>query len=121
MFEPPLFTKVKSGTGFLKYPGCAAAYECYCSADEHCAPEWRCMQSVAMPQFKARGLLGGPWARGGGQCSPLIALCAQVDLAAALPRFQGANGGMRVRCDCLARAASNARAHSCVQPQRYSL
>lgn len=121
MFEPPLFTKVKSGTGFLKYPGCAAAYECYCSADEHCAPEWRCMQSVALPQFKARGLLWGSWAPGGGcQCSPLIAPRAQVDLGAAMPsRVPMAGCGQGATAMHMQLVTPSL--HPCVQPQQYSL
>lgn len=71
VFEPPLFTRIKEGTGFLQYPGCSPDYECFCSADEHCAPEWKCLPSFALPQFKVRGVAGSNQAGGRG-CEALI-------------------------------------------------
>jgi len=52
VFEPPLFTKLVNNQGPNYYPGCVTDYECYCEKDEHCAPEFKCVPSFAMPQFK---------------------------------------------------------------------
>jgi hypothetical protein len=52
VFEPPLFTKIVSGAGPNYYPSCATDYECFCEEDVHCAPEFKCVPSFALPQFK---------------------------------------------------------------------
>jgi hypothetical protein len=53
MFEPPLFTKMKAAAGPDYYPGCDRDGKCVCTQDVHCAPGWKCVASLAFPQYKA--------------------------------------------------------------------
>lgn len=52
VFEPPLFSKVVSGEAYKPAKDCVRNYECFCSADEHCPEEFKCVPSLALPQFK---------------------------------------------------------------------
>jgi hypothetical protein len=52
VFEPPLFSKVVAGDSYKYYPGCATDYECFCAEDAHCAKDFKCVPSYALPQFK---------------------------------------------------------------------
>jgi hypothetical protein len=65
VFEPPLFTKIVAGQPYERTPGCAARYECYCVEDADCAPEFKCVASAALPQFRVcKGPVSG---MGGGE------------------------------------------------------
>ncbi|GBF98974.1 L-gulonolactone oxidase-like [Raphidocelis subcapitata] len=57
IFEPPLFTKVASGSGYTHYSGCALEFACFCYADDHCnhpgkPQDFKCVPSSAFPEYR---------------------------------------------------------------------
>ncbi|KAI8470740.1 MAG: hypothetical protein J3K34DRAFT_251663 [Monoraphidium minutum] len=52
VFEPALWAKITAREAFKPSAGCATRYECYCSANSHCAHGWRCVPSRAFPEYK---------------------------------------------------------------------
>jgi hypothetical protein len=51
-FEPEVFRRAAAGEAYKLTPRCALKFECYCTADEHCAAGYICTPSLALPQFK---------------------------------------------------------------------
>ncbi|WIA15659.1 hypothetical protein OEZ85_002285 [Tetradesmus obliquus] len=52
-YEPELWTRLAAGEGYKLKPKCILDRSCYCEADEHCADGFKCVASVAFPQYKA--------------------------------------------------------------------
>jgi hypothetical protein len=58
IFQPRLFEEIAARAAHTHSPGCSVRGECYCTADAHCAKGWRCLPSLAFPQFSACRLPG---------------------------------------------------------------
>jgi hypothetical protein len=52
VYEPELWTRVKTGTGYALKPKCILDRSCYCETDEHCPDNFMCVPSVAFPEYK---------------------------------------------------------------------
>lgn len=52
VYEPELWTRVKSGTGYALKPKCILDRSCYCETDEHCSDNFMCVPSMAFPEYK---------------------------------------------------------------------
>ena len=52
VFQPVLFDRIVKRQAYVPSPGCALRNECYCTADEHCGPDLKCIASAAMPEYK---------------------------------------------------------------------
>ena len=52
VFQPVLFDRIVKRQAYTPAPGCALRSECYCTADEHCGPDLKCIPSAAMPEYK---------------------------------------------------------------------
>ncbi|KIY99659.1 hypothetical protein MNEG_8299, partial [Monoraphidium neglectum] len=53
VFEPELWTRAIKGEKYFLKPKCVLNRSCYCEADEHCADGFKCVPSVAFPEYKA--------------------------------------------------------------------
>jgi hypothetical protein len=51
LFQPELFARLMEGSSRTA-AGCDLRRECFCSSNVHCAPSFRCVPSLAFPQFK---------------------------------------------------------------------
>jgi hypothetical protein len=52
IFEPQLFTDMAAKVPNRLSQGCALRGECFCQQDEHCAPHFQCVPSVAFSEYK---------------------------------------------------------------------
>ncbi|KAI8472152.1 MAG: hypothetical protein J3K34DRAFT_415296 [Monoraphidium minutum] len=53
VFEPELFTRAIAGEKYALKPKCQLDRTCYCEADENCADGFKCVPSIAFPEYKA--------------------------------------------------------------------
>lgn len=49
--QPELWRHAISGDKYWLKPKCQLDRSCYCEADEHCADGFKCVPSVAFPQY----------------------------------------------------------------------
>ncbi|PNW85242.1 hypothetical protein CHLRE_03g177600v5 [Chlamydomonas reinhardtii] len=52
MFVPPLFEDVVERREAVRYPGCAARMDCFCTADEHCGRGHVCVPGHEFPEYR---------------------------------------------------------------------
>ncbi|KAF6262091.1 hypothetical protein COO60DRAFT_690109 [Scenedesmus sp. NREL 46B-D3] len=52
IFEPALFTAMAAKLPNTLSQGCALRGECFCEQDEHCAPGFQCVPSLAFTEYK---------------------------------------------------------------------
>lgn len=53
VFEPELWTRAIKGEKYWLKPKCQLDRSCYCESDENCADGFKCVDSIAFPEFKA--------------------------------------------------------------------
>lgn len=52
VFEPELWARMAAGKSYPLKPRCQLDRSCYCAADEHCAAGFKCVPSIAFPEYK---------------------------------------------------------------------
>lgn len=52
IFEPQLFADMAAKAPHRLSEGCALRGECFCEQDEHCAPGFQCVPSLAFSEYK---------------------------------------------------------------------
>jgi hypothetical protein len=53
IFQPRLFSDIAARAANSYAPACATLGQCYCTEDVHCAAGFRCLPSLAFPEYRA--------------------------------------------------------------------